>query len=145
MYLADIPASVTVTNLLTGDLYIADLRIPGSGSRVINFSNIGLARKSDLWQAITHAVNVGLATTTTTTSELVDAWYSAHHYANKPVALHLGIGGHDDPLGSGTHVTVIQPGQGENLPGPVVVLPYTPSMVFSDARNSQYLILFEDF
>ena len=140
MNLADLPSSLTITNLGPLDLGIANIRIPVGSPVTVDLSAMGPARRSDIWLATYAAVAAGLVTTSATTGTLTDAWHSAHHYRAKP-PLHLGVDGQSSPSVSESGQTVVNGGQGENFPDTAVPPPVFlgPPLDFSDASNSQFV------
>lgn len=138
MNLADLPATLAITNIAALDIGIANIRIPSGGTVTVNLGQMGPERRSAVWIAATAANRANLVTTSPPTVAIADAWYSSPHHHSRP-RLQAGLGGQGSPGASLDGVHVITSGT-DAIPGSdSVPAPDTaPSADFSQASNSQY-------
>lgn len=137
MNLADLPATLIITNPGSVAVGIANIVVPAGQSVTVNLAAMGPARKCDIWLATKTAKQYGYVTTAVSMDLIADQWVSAHHYRAEP-PLHMGTDGQESPLDANLHT--ITGGQGENYPwsggGPVAPV---ISLDFSSADNSMYV------
>lgn len=139
MKLADLPATLTVSN--AGDLAIgiANISVPAHSSVTLGLSLMGTANRCDTWIAIHAACVAGLVTTSPPTAALIDAWHSAHNY-RPPAKGAMDHDGHDDAAPhEGDHHFANRRAHAPASPTPPVVPPRSGKMLdFRVAGNLQY-------
>ncbi|HSW49528.1 MAG TPA: hypothetical protein VLH09_05100 [Bryobacteraceae bacterium] len=91
--LATIPATITVTGLLSEPVLVAGIQVPkaGDGTLVVPFNGRGDGNKSDVWTAFFNAQESGVLTSVPVLTALSDGVSSGHT-----------LSGGQDPMGAVT-------------------------------------------